>query len=297
MQNRNQNNIILRIIMGCLVSALGFSLVSILGDRVFSLEIARISSWQLFLWYYLIGLSMIIVFIPVVFKTHWRGLSMFIGIWLPLYYIGYLSAGLIESYFFTAIPRSELWLGSIKGLFATAVLAYLLISILFGSIKKTEKVEKKLTPVKRPWFSWVLRIVACAIIYMILYLFVGGLFYQYFFKSFYTNPSNVLIHVEPGPGLFQWLIPLQLIRGALYALVLIPLCLHLNMRRIYLALYLGAMLYLVGGFAPLIMPNPYMLGQLRFYHGIEIFFQNFPLGIAITYLLSPKRRAYTLSSD
>ncbi len=49
------------------------------------------------------------------------------------------------------------------------------------------------------------------------------------------------------------------------------------------------MLYLVGGFAPLIMPNPYMIGQLRFYHGIEIFFQNFLLGIAIAYLLVPKR--------
>jgi hypothetical protein len=291
MKNRKQNNIILSIILGCLVSALGFPLVSILGDRVFSLKTAQISSVQLFLWYCLIGLIMSIVFVPALLKTHWGRLSMFVCIWLPLYYIGYLSAGLIETYFFTSIPRSELLLGSIKGLCATVVLVYLLISILSGSINKAEKVERKLAPAKKPWFSWIVRIVVCAIIYMILYLFVGGIFYQHFFKSFYIDSTNVLIHAEPSPGLFQWLIPLQLIRGALFALVLIPLCLHLNMRRIYLALYLGAVLYIIGGFAPLIMPNPYMVGQLRFYHGIEIFFQNFPLGIAIAYLLSPKRRA------
>jgi hypothetical protein len=48
------------------------------------------------------------------------------------------------------------------------------------------------------------------------------------------------------------------------------------------------MLYLAEGFASLIMSNPYMVGELRFFHGIEISLKNFTPGIAIAYPLAPK---------
>jgi hypothetical protein len=48
------------------------------------------------------------------------------------------------------------------------------------------------------------------------------------------------------------------------------------------------MLYLAEGFASLIMPNPYMVGELRFFHGIEIFLKNFTRGIVIAYPFAPK---------
>lgn len=291
MEAKNQGNFISRIIIGCLISALGFALINLLMDRVFSLTTAQIPSWQSGLWYYLMGLIMIIVFIPVLLKTPWRGFTLLMGIWLPLLFIFYISAYLIEGYFFSSIPPSELLFGSLQGIAATLVLAYLMISIFPGKGEKAVSEEKRALPLKRAWYSWVWRILVCALIYLILYLVVGGIFYVNFFKPYYEDPSYALTPPETSPEFFKWLIPLQIFRGALYALVLLPLCLSLNMSRIHLALLLGALLYLLGGFAPLIMPNPYMPDKLRFYHGIEIFFQNFPPGIAIAYLLAPKRKA------
>jgi len=291
MEAKSQRNLINRIFVGCLISALGFALVNLLGDRIFSLKIAQIPLWQSILWSYLTGLLLIIVFIPVLLKSRWRGFTLFIGIWLPLYYIAYLSGGLIESYFFTTVPRSELWLISLNGMVATIVLTYLMIVVFAGKEKGTATKEKRALPAKRAWYAWVWRIALCAFIYLFLYFLAGGIFYQYFTKPLYTDPSLSLMPPESGADFFKWLVPLQLVRGALFALVLLPLCRSLKIRRAYLALLIGLILYIVGGFAPLIAPNPWLPDKLRFYHAIEIFFQNFPTGLAIAYILGAKKQS------
>jgi hypothetical protein len=60
------------------------------------------------------------------------------------------------------------------------------------------------------------------------------------------------------------------------------------MKRFPAAVYIGLLLWIVGGVAPLMTPNPIMPGRLRVMHMLEILSQNFPLGVTAVLLLRRK---------
>ena len=76
---------------------------------------------------------------------------------------------------------------------------------------------------------------------------------------------------------------------------LLPAIYATRMGRWKLAVTMGMLLWVTGGLAPLLLPNPIMPDKLRFYHALEIFPQNFPLGMAAVLLLT-RRTTATQSS-
>src|SRR5271170_1349752 len=92
-------------------------------------------------------------------------------------------------------------------------------------------------------------------------------------------------------GIWLWVI--QLGRGILMTLAVLPLIYTLKMQRWPAAVAIGILLWVVGGLALLVVPNG-MVPMQRFMHIVEIFTQNFSLGIAAVLLLRPKREAESL---
>jgi hypothetical protein len=72
------------------------------------------------------------------------------------------------------------------------------------------------------------------------------------------------------------------------ALAVLPVICTLRMSRMNSAIAVGLLIWVTGGLALLIPPNPFMGSAQRFIHTIEILTQNFPLGFAATLMMRPK---------
>ncbi len=233
-------------------------------------------------WQVLAGFLVALVLAPVVLRASWRDPFLFGLLAGIILYVGYLS-NFIEAAILVPATRPELPLGIVEGLLASLATAALLVAVIErGAFGEGPQVA-------RPHLTrrgWALRLAACVAIYLAAYFTVGGIMYRAFLAPFYNDPSLGLAAPDAA-GLL--LLPLQFIRGLLFTLALLPLALGLRVKRPALALILAAILCVIGGLAPLLIPNPHIPARLRLYHGIEILLQNGSLGIAIALLLGPPR--------
>ena len=84
-----------------------------------------------------------------------------------------------------------------------------------------------------------------------------------------------------------WFWPLQIGRGILMTLSVLPIVYTLRLSRGQAAIAVGAILWVAGGLAPLIPPNPLMGDTQRIIHIFEILTQNAPLGATVVFLMRP----------
>ncbi|MGO9336796.1 MAG: hypothetical protein ACLPY1_04725 [Terracidiphilus sp.] len=71
-------------------------------------------------------------------------------------------------------------------------------------------------------------------------------------------------------------------------LAVLPIIYTLRLPRWQAALAVGLLIWIVGGGAPLLVPNGMMVTAQRYIHIVEIFTQNFSLGVTTVWLLRPK---------
>jgi hypothetical protein len=75
----------------------------------------------------------------------------------------------------------------------------------------------------------------------------------------------------------------------------LPLIYTLRLPRWQAALAVGLLAWIVGGGAPLLVPNGVMVTAQRYIHIVEIFTQNFSLGVTAVWLLRPKAAKFVNS--
>lgn len=268
-----------RIVALCALIGLEYVAVRALPRTVVGFK--GIDPWPHVGWQVLGGFLVALVLVPVVLRAPWRDLTLFGLLAGIIFYVGYLS-NFIEAAIFIPSIRAELPLGVVEGLLASLATAALLVAVIerdaFG--EGPRGASHRLS-----WRGWTLRLAACAAIYLAAYFMVGAIMYQAFMAPFYDNPTLGLV-VPDSMGL---VFPIQFTRGLLFTIAMLPLALGLRVERFSLALILAAMLFVIGGLAPLLVPNPHMPAELRFYHSLEILLQNGSLGIAIALLLAPRR--------
>jgi hypothetical protein len=127
--------------------------------------------------------------------------------------------------------------------------------------------------------SSIFLVLLCGIAYILYYLFFGAITYEFFTKGFYPEATKVVEKL----GLWFWAI--QFTRGVLMTLAVIPILYTLRMRRWQAAIVAGLIIWIAGGLAPLLLPNPFMTFSQRMIHVVEIFTQNFSLGVTAALLL------------
>ena len=106
----------------------------------------------------------------------------------------------------------------------------------------------------------------------------------------FAGVSTLLYHL--GMGFLVFLVPLQVVRGFIFVLVVFLVVSGLRLAKAKQALLIGMGLFILGGLTPLVAAEVWPVA-LRFYHTVEIFFQNFTAGAVLAYLLgvSPEGRA------
>ena len=130
--------------------------------------------------------------------------------------------------------------------------------------------------------STVGMVAACGVAYTVYYLIFGAITYEFFTKGYYPEAEAVAQRL----GLWFWVI--QIARGAVMTLAVLPAIRTLRLGRGAAAIAVGALMWIAGGLAPLVPPNEFMGTAQRMIHIVEILTQNASLGITAVLLLRPQ---------
>ena len=118
----------------------------------------------------------------------------------------------------------------------------------------------------------------------------GAITYEFFTKAYYPDA------IQSVERLGLWLWAIQIGRGALMTLAVVPVIYTLRLGRWPTALVTGLLVWVAGGLSPLAAPNDLMGTAQRMIHIVEIFTQNAALGVTAGLLLRPKARPSTGSA-
>ncbi len=122
-----------------------------------------------------------------------------------------------------------------------------------------------------------LRLLACALAYVAFY-FAAGMLAWPFLRPFYE------LRAQPPESLVALV---QVFRGAALATIAWGIARHETGGRSAAALSAALALSIVGGVAPLLLPNPYLPEAIRHVHLVEVGVSNFLFGVAAIRLLRP----------
>jgi hypothetical protein len=170
-----------------------------------------------------------------------------------------------------------------------ATITYLVFAAavaLLAAALKLHRPTDRVVP-HRPALATAVRVIACGCAYAVYYLIFGAITFQFFTRGFYPDAT------EQVARLGGWFWAMQIGRGILMTLSVLPIVYTLQLSRRQAALAVGAILWVAGGLALLIVPSPFMGATLRMIHTVEILTQNAPLGATIVLLMRPWRNQQT----
>jgi hypothetical protein len=177
---------------------------------------------------------------------------------------------LIEAVFFSLdIPRANL-LPLFLYTLASGALFAMVLDWLVGAAAPATAGRATRTPA-----NLGLRLVAVDVVYIALYL-TAGHFVWPFVREFYSS--------RPLPTM-PAVVAMQVFRGLVFAAIVLALMRVLARRPWSAAWLVAAAMALVGGVAPLLVPNPYMPASVRFPHMVETSVSNFLFGLVGARLL------------
>lgn len=168
---------------------------------------------------------------------------------------------------------------------AGGMVMYLIVAAVLTLLAKALKLSESssLTVERQPFGTKALMVMLSGLAYLVYYLIFGSITYQFFTRQFYPEAEKIVAQL----GLWFWV--MELARGILMILATLPIIYTLKMRRWPAALVVGTLLWVVGGAAPLLVPNALMTPAQRYIHMAEILTQNMSLGITAVLLLRPNR--------
>jgi hypothetical protein len=230
-----------------------------------------------FAWWWLSGILIAAAFVPVALFGPRTGLGQFAVIGLSLLVVTVLCLW-SEALIFVPQYRQRA-LGDLFGSVVMYTILAAVLAILCQLLKLSKPIE--LTIPRRSFPATALMVVISGLAYTLYYLVFGGITYQFFTKGYYPQAQQAVQSLGP------WFWPIEMARGLLMALAVLPVIVTLRMKRWHAAVVVGLLLWIVGGLAPLVLPNELMGGTQRLIHTVEIFTQNFSLGLTAVLLLRP----------
>lgn len=257
---------ILRILLYCLLGGLSLTTV-VLGNGGLG-------------WCWLAGIVLSASLVPVALFGPRRPLSQF-SVVVPVLLVVTVLCPWSEALIFVQAPQIQQHaLQNLVGASVVYVIVGTVLAVL-AVILKVPRVDGPKVELRSAG-RLALLVVVCGIAYSLYYLVFGGIAYRFFTKGYYPDAPQLVARL----GLWFWVI--QIGRGILMTLAVLPVVRTLRMSRLQAALAVGLLMWVAGGGAPLLLPNPFMGPTQRFIHIIEILTQNVSLGITIVLLLRRK---------
>jgi hypothetical protein len=231
-----------------------------------------------FAWWWLSGILLAAAFVPIAAFGP-PGLLRQLGVIAPVLFIVTVLCTWSEALIFLpkaiANPTRDLVGALVLYSIAAVVLAALAAGL--GLAR-----EAGVSVPRRPLASTLLMLLLCGVAYAVYYFVFGALTYEFFTKGYYPDGADSARRL----GLWFWVI--QIGRGVLMTLAVLPAIRTVRLPRGRAAIAMGALLWIAGGAAPLLPPNDFMGTAQRMIHIVEILTQNAPLGITAVLLLRPR---------
>jgi hypothetical protein len=234
-----------------------------------------------FVWWWLSGTVLAAAFVPVALFGP-RGVLRQFGVIAPVLAIVSLLCTWSEAVLFFPFMRQHAGRDLAGGL-----LMYLIIAAALAALAPALKLAKTTdrTVEHRTPASVLALIIVCGIAYALFYLVFGAITYQFFTKAYYPGADQIARDL----GLWFWVI--QIARGILMTVAVLPAIYTLRLNRWQTAIAIGMLIWVAGGLSPLLVPNELMGTTQRMIHIVEILTQNAPLGVIAGLLLRPKSKA------
>jgi hypothetical protein len=217
--------------------------------------------------------------IPKIRLNRW---SLSLLVWLELLVIGFLN-NYVEAYFFTDMfDKATVLAQSVASALISSAITAMAGALLLGygaaGIGASLKAHFS-TGTRR---SWILRIAVGSVAYFPIYFFFGALISP-LVVPYYNNPSFGLRIPS-----FEIMIPVELFRGFVYTLVLLPLLATIVGGRATKFIALATMLYIPGGLIAL-LGNQLMPPQIIPFHALEILADSIVYGFVLSRILATPR--------
>ena len=216
---------------------------------------------------------------PFILHSGWSRTKTILAIWAVQAFVRSLGLG-IEGSLFKPTAALNAILGAVFGVLVSLLVAWLAVLLIMPMNQ-----EPKEATFKRSWWGWTWRVLVVGVAYFIFYFVFGATNALLYTKSFYENNPQYGLSLPPAGIIFL----AQLIRGPLFGLGSLFIVQATNIHRKQLAIWLGILLFIVGGVGPYVevtfrtMPIGFNLATLA-----EIFFQNFLTGVVAVNLFMPK---------
>ena len=229
-------------------------------------------------WWWLSGVVMAAAFVPVALFGPRRLLGQ-LAVIAPVLLIVTAFCTWTEAWVFAPSFRQH----AVRNLVGSTVM-YLIVVVVLAALaaglKMTRQSDQAVPHRSIP--TAALMVLAGGIAYTIYYLIFGAITYQFFTKGYYPEAEQIARQL----GLWFW--GMQIGRGALMTLAVLPVIYTLRLSRWQTAIVVGLLIWVAGGLAPLLVPNDLMGTRQRIIHIVEIFTQNAALGFTVALLLRPR---------
>ncbi len=261
-----------------LVYALADALVAaILGSMSrLAPTIGNLSVW------FLTGSLICLSLSPFIIHSSWTRSRTVLAAWAVLAFVRSLGLG-IEGALFKPTAAVNAIVGAAFGLLVGLLVAWLSVVLLMP----TNQVSPESADPKRSWWGWTWRVLVVGLAYFVFYFVFGATNAFLYTMSFYKNNPQYGLNL-PAPGTTFLA---QLLKGPLFGLGLLFVAQAVNSPRRKVGVWLGVLLFVVGGLAPYLevtfrtMPLGFNMATL-----VELFLQNFPTGIVAASLYRTKQK-------
>lgn len=218
---------------------------------------------------------------PFILRSNWSRTKTVFSLWAVLAFVRAMGLG-IEGSLFKPTTALHSIIGAILGVFIGLLVAWLAVLLLMPA----NQIPQENVDLNRSWWGWTWRVIAVGLAYFVFYFVFGATNALLYTKPFYENNPQYGLTLPPAGIIFL----AQLIRGPLFGLGSLFIVRAANASRRQIAVWLGILLFIVGGFGPYVentfrvMPLGFNLATLT-----EILFQNFLTGVVAANLFGQKK--------
>lgn len=246
------------------------------------------------------GMLLVVCFIETVplsyliLRSRWAGWRLIGAVFVVYFGVTTFMSQIETAVFLTHLPPGVLPRLFLMGAVIAAPFSVAAVAIL----GKWRAASAEAEPPRRqamPPGEWAWKLAVIAVVYVILYFTFGYLiawrspavreYYGGIDEGAFFAQMRAVARDTP------WLIPFQVLRGVLWALIAVPVMRLIKGPWQEAALILGVLFGIVMT-APLLLPNPYMPDAVRMAHLVETGTSNFLFGVLIGWLARDRPRLH-----
>lgn len=219
---------------------------------------------------------------PFILRSVWSRQSTTVAVWAVLALVRSLGLG-IEGSLFRPTQALSAVLGALVGIMIALLVAWLSVRVFM-----TSRTAPAHAASGHSLWGWIWRVVVVGLAFFAFYFIFGATNALLYTRSFYENNPQYGLSLPPTGIIFV----AQLLRGPLFGLGSLFIVLFTDAPRRRLAVWLGLLLFVVGGLGPYLevtfrtMPVGFNLATLA-----EIFLQNFLTGVVAVNLFKSTEAA------